>query len=224
MSNKYSLDEIKTFWTEQAKKHGKSPAASWSDHNVIELEIAEISARLNNGDRVLDIGCANGYSTLHFAESRNIQIVGLDYIPEMIAEANENLRSFPKEAGSKVDFAVGNIMCLEQPDASYDTVVVVRVLINLGSWENQKLAMSECSRVLKPGGMLLLSEATVQGWRKINLLRGEWNLSEIPMPPFNEYLDQDKVIQEVSPTMELVELVNFSSTYFVLTRLFKPLL
>jgi hypothetical protein len=78
--------------------------------------------------------------------------------------------------------------------------------------------------VLKSGGVLLLSEATIQGWSKLNDLRREWDLPDIPMPSFNSYLDEQKVIDCVAAELELVELVNFASTYFVGTRLLKPLL
>jgi hypothetical protein len=84
--------------------------------------------------------------------------------------------------------------------------------------------LHECVRVLKPQGILLLSEATLQGWNKINTFRREWELSDIPMPPFNQYLDEEKVIESLSDEVRLIDLVNFSSTYYVGTRLIKPLL
>ena len=68
MSRKLSQEEVRSFWTEQSRKHGQSHAASWSDRMAIELEIREILKHLNDGDRVLDVGCANGYSTVAFAE------------------------------------------------------------------------------------------------------------------------------------------------------------
>jgi hypothetical protein len=44
------------------------------------------------------------------------------------------------------------------------------------------------------------------------------------MPPFNQYLDETKVIQAVAPELKLLELVNFASSYYVGTRIVKPLL
>jgi SAM-dependent methyltransferase len=103
-------------------------------------------------------------------------------------------------------------------------VVVVRVLINLGHWERQLSGLRECIRVLKPGGLLLLSEATLQGWCRLNALRAEWGLEDIPMPAFNQYLDQDQVVAAIRSEAELLEVSNFASTYYVGTRLLKPLL
>jgi ubiquinone/menaquinone biosynthesis C-methylase UbiE len=224
MTAKLSQSEIHDYWTQQAEEHGQSPSASWSDHCVIEMEIGEILKHLNDGDRVLDVGCANGYSSLQFAGVRRIQLRGVDYIPAMIEQARLRLNGIRQGLAGSVEFAVGDITNLQEPSETYDRVVVVRVLINLGTWERQLQGLRECVRVLKPKGLLLLSEATLQGWRRLNKLRAEWGLDDIPMPPFNQYLDQEAIISAMSEEMQLLELSNFASTYYVGTRVLKPLL
>jgi hypothetical protein len=56
MLAKFSLEQIREFWTQQAKEHGQAPAASWSDQMVIQMEIREILKQLSNGDHILDVG------------------------------------------------------------------------------------------------------------------------------------------------------------------------
>ena len=224
MTTRLTQSEVYEYWSRQVREHGQSPSASWSDHRVIEMEIAEITKHLDDGDRVLDVGCANGYSSVQFASARRIRLRGLDYVPKMIEQARERLSAMTDRLVGSVEFEVGDITELREPSNCYDRVIVVRVLINLGTWERQLAGLRECIRVLKPGGLLLLSEATVQGWRRLNALRAEWGLEDIPMPPFNEYLDQDQVIAAVRGEAELVELSNFASTYYIGTRVFKPLL
>jgi ubiquinone/menaquinone biosynthesis C-methylase UbiE len=224
MSKRFSLEEIREFWQQQALIHGQSSAASWSDLWAIEMEIREIVSRLSDGDRVLDIGCANGYSTVRFALQKRIQIRGIDYIPEMIAQARSRLDGMADQLRGTIEFGVGDIMALDEPSGEYDKVIVIRVIINLSNWERQLKGLRESTRVLKPGGLLLLSEATRQGWQRLNQFRGEWGLPEIPMPPFNQYLDQKRVIDALNSKLDLVELVDFSSTYYVGTRVLKPLL
>lgn len=224
MSQKYSQEQIRHYWMQQAREYGQSPSASWSDHWVMDMEIRQIVQRLAGGDVVLDVGCGNGYSTLQFACQKPVIIRGLDYIPELIEQARLRLADFAPKLLGQVEFDVGDITALSEPNASYDKVVVIRVVINLGEWSRQLQGLRECARVLKSGGLLLLSEATLQGWRQLNAMRREWGLPEIPIPPFNLYLDQEKVVEALAAEFELVEIVNFSSTYFVATRVLKPLL
>jgi ubiquinone/menaquinone biosynthesis C-methylase UbiE len=224
MTTRLSQSEVFEYWTRQAREHGQSPSASWSDHSVIEMEISEIGKHLADGDKVLDVGCANGYSSLQFACARRMQLRGLDYIPEMIDQAKARLGAMRNNLLGSVEFDVGDITQLQESSNSYDKVIVVRVLINLGTWDRQLAGLRECVRVLKSGGMLLLSEATVQGWQRLNALRAEWGMEDIPMPPFNQYVDQDKVIAALDGEAELLELSNFASTYYVGTRVLKPLL
>lgn len=224
MNERANLEQIREYWTEQAKKYGPSPAASWSDQAVIEMEIREILKRLDDGDLILDVGCANGYSTIQFALNKRGCIRGVDYIPEMVEQARLHSEEIAERLLGTVEFGVGDIMALDEPSDKYDKVISIRVIINLHEWSRQLLGLKECVRVLKQGGTFLLSEATVQGWRELNKLRREWQLPDIPMPPFNNYLDRDQVIELLSNDLQLVEVVNFASTYYVGTRVLKPLL
>lgn len=225
MSQKFTLQQIRQFWAEQARRFGPSPAASWSDVSAIELEVREILKHLVDGDNLLDVGCANGFSTVQLASRKEIRVRGIDYVPEMIEQARRRLKELPDCLRRRVSFDVGDITALSDPVGSYDKVSVVRVLINLGSWgDAQAKALRECGRVLRPGGLLLLSEATWQGWNRLNRLRVEWGLPQIPMPPFNNYVDEEKLVNEASSQFDLVELSNFASTYYVGTRVLKPLL
>ena len=224
MSDQLTPEQIKEFWIQQARTHGLSPSASWSDVGVLDLEVQEIVKWLTDGDRVLDVGCGNGYSTVQFASQKRVSIRGIDYVPESIEQANARLAAVTTPLRGSTEFTVGDVMALDEPANAYDKVIAIRVLINLGGWNAQRTALHACARVTRPGGFLLLSEATLQGWTKLNAFRAEWNLPAIPMPAFNTYLDETQVIAEMVPTFELTALVNFASTYFVGTRVLKPLL
>jgi ubiquinone/menaquinone biosynthesis C-methylase UbiE len=224
MSKPSNLEQIRKYWDLQATTHGLSPAASWSDQNVIDLEIRTIIPYLNDGDEVLDIGCANGYSTVHYAMQHAIQILGIDYIPGMVQNARERLNKIKDKLAGRVEFSVGDILQIDLPQQKYDKIISTRMVINVGEWSNQLFVLKKCIRALKPEGMLLLSEATLQGWQRMNAFRQEWGLSAIPIPEFNNYLDEKQVIEALAEDVDFLDLVNFSSTYFVGTRVIKPLI
>lgn len=218
-----TLEQIESFWQEQARRFGGEPAASWSDLGAIELELRELRRRIQDGDDVLDVGCANGHSTLRLAAEKRVHIRGIDYVPEMIEAARARTAELGGALSGSVEFDVGDILELGDAPQRYDKVVVVRVIINLRSWENQQRGLEACATALRPGGLLLLSEATQQGLARLNGLRAVFGMSPIPVPSFNEYLDEDRVVEFLAPTLELVERVDFASSYFLVTRVLKPL-
>jgi 2-polyprenyl-3-methyl-5-hydroxy-6-metoxy-1,4-benzoquinol methylase len=224
VADKLTPEQIREFWIQQAHTHGLSPAASWSDVEMVDLEVREILKWLSDGDRVLDVGCGNGYSSVQFASRKRIAIRGIDYVPELIEQANVRVAALPNHLHGPTEFAVGDVTALDEPASAYDKVIAIRVIINLSDWDAQRAALQACGRIVKPGGLLLLSDATLQGWTKLNAFRAEWGLTPIPIPAFNAYLDETRVIRELSPGFELADLSNFASTYFVGTRVLKPLL
>jgi ubiquinone/menaquinone biosynthesis C-methylase UbiE len=222
---KLNEDEIRDYWRNQAANFGKDHRASWTDVHAINLEIAEISKRLRDDTRVIDIGCANGFSTINYAQRFRIDIKGVDYIPEMIAAAKVRLSALAAAPlMGAVTFAPGDIIALDEPDGCYDTAIVTRVIINIAQREKQIAAIREAARVVKAGGTLLLSEATREGLQRLNSFRSEWGLSPIPEPPFNNYIDEELARSAAPDLLDLEEISNFASTYFVGTRVLKPLL
>jgi ubiquinone/menaquinone biosynthesis C-methylase UbiE len=221
---KLNEDEVRDYWRNQAVTFASDHRASWTDVHAMNLEIAEISKRLCDGMSVIDIGCANGFSTLRYAKRFNITIKGVDYIPEMIAAAKEQLLAQSARLKGKASFKVGDIKALDESTGKYDTAVITRVIINLPDREKQIAAIRESSRVIRSGGRLLLSEATREGLQQLNTFRSEWGLEPIPEPPFNNYVDEQLIRTAAPDLLELEEISNFSSTYFVGTRVLKPLL
>jgi ubiquinone/menaquinone biosynthesis C-methylase UbiE len=219
-----SEEDILRYWREQAERYGIDPVASWSDIHAIELELNEMRRRIADGQKVLDVGCANGFTTLRLAATRRIEILGVDYAPEMIEQARVALDALGGDVGARVSFAVADATALELPPDSFDVLLIKRVLINLGSWKRQLTALDECIRVLRPGGRLLLSEATIQNWEALNRFRGEWGLEPVPVPDFNLYLDREQLVSALADRGRLVEVSDFSSSYYVGTRVLKPLL
>lgn len=224
MKAAYDDSGIKNYWTSQAVRHGPAASASWADARAIDLEKRALLPYLQDGARVLDIGCSNGHATLTYAALKDIDILGMDYVPEMIEAARENHRAMARSLRGKAAFEVGDVRSLSLADAVFDTVITTRVIINLQNWEAQRQGIRECLRALRPGGVALLSEATRQGHENLNRLRAELGLPPLKTPDFNLYLDIEQVAAEPWEDVDEVEIVDFSSTYYLMTRALKPIL
>lgn len=110
------------------------------------------------GNKILEIGVGNGRDSIFFAQAGN-EVMGIDIASGAITLAIEN----SKKAGvePKIRFAVGDAEHLEFPDGTFDAVYSISVLHS--TW--LPASMAEISRVLKPGGkvMLYLYEMTKSG-------------------------------------------------------------
>lgn len=222
--SKFDLNQIFEYWSRRPEEFKIDHRSSWYDLPMIKREISHVAEHLEGGWKVLDAGCGNGFTACELAKQKDLNIHGIDYVPELIDAATKGLADQPGHISDRVSFSVGNILEIDADDSAFDAVVSIRVLINLHNFENQIRAINECARVVKPGGKILLSEATKQGRDNLNAFRAEWGLPELPVPKFNFYLDLDQLVDNVPAPLRLESIIDFSSTYYVATRLLKPLL
>ena len=82
---------------------------------------------------------------------RRLQVVGIDMSERMLDRARERAR----ELGRPMTLRPMNLLSLDFPDASFDTVSATFVLLCLPD-ELQEAALRELRRVTKPGGRILL--------------------------------------------------------------------
>lgn len=110
---------------------------------------------LGRGQRLLDIGCGFGRPAIRFAERTDAQVLGINVSEEQIRTA-ERLAG---EAGltDRARFEVADANQLPYPDGSFDAVWAVEVLMYL---PDRLRALKEIHRVLKPGGLFVLSDYT----------------------------------------------------------------
>lgn len=215
-------DFIHEYWEGQAQKHGASHAASWGDTFMIALEIETIAKYLHDGDTVLDVGCANGYSAFRQLEHRPLKrLVGVDFSGTMIAAARA--AKAERGLGGQVEFREGDIRRLDFPDASFDVVYTTRVLINLPTWEQQVQGITECLRVTRTGGTVVLSEAFWEPLMLLNAMRALTQLAPLVEHDFNRYLKKQR-LEELLAALKLGYAVEeFSSVYYLGSRFLREL-
>ena len=110
---------------------------------------AAASAARDVGGRILEIGVGTGLSFDDYDD--DTQITGIDISQPMITRARERAASgaypFVK------DLRVMDAHNLTFPDASFDCVVGQFVITLV---ENPERVLSECARVVRPGGQIIL--------------------------------------------------------------------
>lgn len=216
-------DHIKKYWENQGKEHEESHWASWGDNWMIDLEIENISQYINDGDNVLDVGCANGYSTFKQFEQHKVgSIIGVDFAENMINAAKDRLNKTP-EKPSNIFFNQGDIRNLEFENDQFDVVYTTRVIINLPTWEEQVSAIKECIRVAKPNGKIILSEGFWEPLMLLNAMRLLVNLKPLVEHDFNRYFKKSNISELMRELNLEYEIIDFSSIYYLGSRFLREL-
>lgn len=218
------LDEIKNYYKARATadRYVTSP-----DFNLREVEIEYLARWLQEGVKILDVGCGNGYSTLRHASRFNASFVGIDFVPEMVQAANLLAKEFQLKGQSH--FEVGDVTRLQFPDNTFDIVMSERCLLNLPTRDLQWKAMREISRVLKRGGRYLMLEGTLQGLRRLNEMRTAFGLDPVPEadPNYNWFsnkFDEEDMLRFARSLFSQLEHIQRFGMYYFISRVIHPLL
>jgi ubiquinone/menaquinone biosynthesis C-methylase UbiE len=138
---------------EKLRRHWNKQAPSY-DRQMGFLErrffgdTREWICRQATGD-VLEIAVGTGLNLPHYADS--VRLTGIEFSPAMLAIGKDRA----EKLGLTADLGIGDAQALEFPDASFDTVVCT---LSLCAIPDDRRAIQEMIRVLRPGGQLLLAD------------------------------------------------------------------
>ena len=207
--------EIKKYWEDRAAEDS-SVQSTTQDVYLREIEFNTLSERIHeySPSRVADVGCGDGRTTVQLASTYlNTSFSGFDYSSSMVENARRVLLS---RGASNVEFEQLDIC--EGLKGSFDLIYTTRCLINLPSWDLQKVAIHNIHKALAVGGVYLMVENFIEGQANFNQIRKNFGLPEIPMREHNFFFQRQRLLDYVDGMFKVDEEVNISSAYYLVSR------
>jgi ubiquinone/menaquinone biosynthesis C-methylase UbiE len=140
-------------WDKQAPKYDKQ--IGWFERHLFGEDNRQWVCSRADGD-VLEVAVGTGLNLPFYG--KNVRLTALDLSPAMLAIAKQRA----EELDIAVDLREGDAHQLPFPDASFDAVVCTLSLCNI---PDPLRAVGEMSRVLRPGGRLVLVDHIGSGNR-----------------------------------------------------------
>ncbi|HTX90398.1 MAG TPA: class I SAM-dependent methyltransferase [Anaerolineales bacterium] len=135
----------------------EGPVATWyakitlKDIHRHKLMAAQLAGKIPAGGRVLEIAPGPGYFCIELARLGDFRITGLDISRSFVRIASENAAA----AGVKADFREGDAAHLPFEAGAFDFVFCQAAFKN---FTQPVRAIAEIHRVLRPGGVGLISD------------------------------------------------------------------
>lgn len=169
----YLIQKTREDYDKIAGDFSRTRAYLWDD-------LRRFASYVKEGDRVLDFGCGNGRLSELFSGFENICYVGVDQSDKLIdlARAKYPTGEFLNVKSLRLPF----------PDASFDSIFSVAVLHHIPSARKRDELLTEFFRVLKPGGVLVVTAWNL--WQKKYLgLIVKYTLKKISGQSEMDYFD-----------------------------------
>lgn len=131
----------------------------WLEYENRVLNSAAVRAlALQPGERLLEVGCGPGWALAQLASSGADQLAAVDTSPAMVRRASRRtgrLRALAR--AGKLDVRCAPAESLPFPTGTFDAALAVNAVY---FWQPPLAGLKELSRVLRPGGRLVLAVET----------------------------------------------------------------
>ena len=131
---------------------------------------------IQEGMRVLEIGCGTGTLTVMMAE-RGADVTGIDASPIMLEEAERKVAAAGLEDRVTLEYMDAALIGERFPPASFDLIVSTLVFSELQP-DEQRYVLAACKTLLKPRGRLLIADEVIPSGAGKRLL---YHLVRLPL-------------------------------------------
>ena len=160
------------YWDKQAGRYDR--AMSFWDRHLFGDSRPWVCGRA--AGEVLEVAVGTGRNLPFYPEGT--RLTGVDWSPAMLAIARGRAAGLGREA----DLRPGDAQALDFPDASFDTVLCA---LGLCAIPDDRRAVTEMARVLRPGGRLLLVDHVAASASALRAV--QWLYERITIPLAGEH-------------------------------------
>jgi SAM-dependent methyltransferase len=215
----FTAKQILELYKSEAEKHGIAETSTIQDFRTRKLEIDAICSYIKSGQRILEVGCGNGYTAKIITLRFKVTLDAFDFSPDLIALAQQQKIEHPK---GTVTFSQKDALKFKTVK-KYDLIFTERCIQNLPTWEDQQIALHNIAQSLKPGGFFVMLESFWTGLNNLNAARSELDLPKIDPPWHNLFFDEDTTIHYMSDQgCRYADQNPFLSGYYFGSRILLP--
>jgi ubiquinone/menaquinone biosynthesis C-methylase UbiE len=138
-------DRLRRYWDKHAPSYDRQ--MGFFDRHLFAGSREWICSKAHG--QALEVAIGTGLNLACYPDS--VQLTGVDQSPAMLEIARHRAR----QLGRTVDLRHGDAQALEFPGACFDTVICT---FSLCAIPDDRKAVQEMARVLRPGGQLLLAD------------------------------------------------------------------
>jgi ubiquinone/menaquinone biosynthesis C-methylase UbiE len=155
------------YWDSQAGRY--DGAMDFWDRHLFGASRPWVCGRAT-GD-VLEVAVGTGRNLPYYPDG--VRLTGIDWSAAMLSIARQRAAALGRDA----DLRQGDAQALDFPDACFDTVLCVLGLCAIG---DDRRAITEMARVLRPGGRLLLLDHVAASSRSLRAVQWLYERYTIP--------------------------------------------
>ncbi|HOK35578.1 MAG TPA: class I SAM-dependent methyltransferase [Candidatus Pacearchaeota archaeon] len=186
----YLIKKVRDDYNEGAEQFSRARQFTWKEMNFL------FDNYLQPGDKVLDLGCGNGRFYEVF-KGKKVEYFGIDNCEALI--------NIAKEKYPEGNFKLADAISLPFPNEFFDKVYAIALLHHIPSNELRLKVLTEARRVLKKGGILIITVWNLWQKSKTRRLIFEYSASKLfgkdlrktfPVAPGKLELDFKDILME----------------------------